>query len=409
MKIASLLGVSLLLASVAPALAQTPIAAGETVRGALTSSSARDKGRFSDCYVLETQPNENYRVLIDGQMDTSLAIGRGFDCQSVDRWDLTTADISPRFIFGHGSELSFSAGGGAYLISARSRNEGSSAERGNYFISVQRRDGASGPILQPGVEILSTNGTASTASGTLPQEKTGQTLKDCDSCPEMVVIRPGSFMMGSPATEEGRGASEGPRHLVTIARAFAMGKYEVTFDEYDACVADKGCRQVADNGWGRGRRPVVNVSFLDALRYASWLSKTTGQAYYLPSESEWEYAARAGTDTPWNTGSAIVADDANILDQFKKTVAVGGYPANAWGLHDTHGNVAEWVQDCMDTGYVGVPTNGGAALSGDCKERRVVRDGSFSEAPAGVRSAHRRAGPSRTANTARGFRVARAL
>jgi formylglycine-generating enzyme required for sulfatase activity len=247
---------------------------------------------------------------------------------------------------------------------------------------------------------------ASTTPSTGIKVAAGQVIQDCDTCPEVVVVPAGSFMMGSPASEGGRYANEGPRHLVSLKHAFAIGKFEVTFDDWNACVADGACLPVLDFGWGQGRRP-VSVLFIEALRYVAWLSQKTGQKYFLPSEAEWEYAARAGSDTPWNTGEAIISDDANILNQFARTVPVGGFPPNAFGLHDTHGNVAEWVQDCFDTGYFGVPADGGAALVVNCPQS-ITRGGGFGSEPRGVRSASRiLVNGGRAFDT--GFRVARAL
>jgi formylglycine-generating enzyme required for sulfatase activity len=182
----------------------------------------------------------------------------------------------------------------------------------------------------------------------------GKTFRDCDVCPEMVVVPAGKFKMGSPAGEEGRSDDEGPRHPVEIAKAFAVGRYEVTFAEWDACVAGGGCNghQPADEGWGRGRRPVINVSWNDAKSYVTWLSKKTGKPYRLLSEAEWEYAARAGTTSPFHFGATITPDQANYDGTYtygagpkgvyrRKTVPVGSFPANDFGLSDMHGNVWE--------------------------------------------------------------------
>ncbi len=238
----------------------------------------------------------------------------------------------------------------------------------------------------------------------------GTIVRDCANfCPEMVVLPAGSFMMGSASTEAGRLANEGPRHAVTFMQPFAMGRREITFAEYDACTIDGGCPgSISDNGWGRGRRPVVNVSWSGAQAYAEWLSKKTGEKYFLPSEAEWEYAARANTLTAWHTGDLIISDDANILNQFQQSVPVGSFPANAFGLQDMHGNVSEWTQDCEDIGYFGVPTDGSVAVSLKC-DSRMVRGGSYESAEADTRSARRVAADHETAAPTIGFRVARAL
>ena len=182
--------------------------------------------------------------------------------------------------------------------------------------------------------------------------------------------------MGSPPTEQGRDSDEGPQHTVTIGYRLAVGVYEVTFAEWDACVAAGGCNDYrpADRGWGRGARPVISVNWNDAQAYVTWLSRKTGKSYRLLSESEWEYVARAGTTTRYHTGDTITSSQANF--NVGRTVEVGSYPANAFGLHDVHGNVWEWTQDCWNGSYRGAPANGSAWESGICA-RRVVRGGSW--------------------------------
>ena len=245
----------------------------------------------------------------------------------------------------------------------------------------------------------------------------GQRFRDCAECPEMVVVPAGSFLMGSPDAEEGRDEDEGPLHRVTFAAPFAVGIYEVTFDEWDACVADGGCggHRPYDEGWGRGRRPVMNVNWEDAQLYVDWLSDRSGWRYRLLSEAEWEYAARAGTTGPFHTGSTISTDQANydgdliygngVWGEYRKrTMPVGSFPANGFGLHDMHGNVWEWVQDCWAADYQGVPNDGAASGSGDCT-MRVVRGGSWVSSPVSLRSANRMGYDDWGAFT--GFRVVR--
>lgn len=309
--------------------------------------------------------------------------------------------------------LTLVSGGGAYGIWIYSSTN-SDSYRLDVALADKRVDSG---FVMPGktVEPWRFAHWAPKASSTTPTPKNasyraGTVFHDCaEACPSMVVVPAGSFLMGSPSTEEGRNSDEGPQHKVNFAHAFAVGRYEVTFDEYDACVADGGCSHKADDhGWGRGRRPVIDVNWSDAQEYVRWLSARTGQAYNLLSESEWEYMARAGTTTPWNTGSAILTDDANILDAFKQPVPVGGFAPNAFGVYDVHGNVAEWVQDCHDVGYFGVPNDGAGAMDGSCEDR-VIRGGGFSSEPVHVRSAAR----GHVAPDARGwevgFRVARSL
>ena len=250
--------------------------------------------------------------------------------------------------------------------------------------------------------------------------------KDCNVCPEMVVVPAGKFDMGSDGSEQGHNANEAPRHAVTFARPFAIGKYEVTFDEWDACVAEKACAAVPDDGWGRGRRPVIHVNFEMANGYVRWLSKKTGRRYRLPSEAEWEYAARGGSTTAWSWGDASTqaCEFGNVGDEtlkpehpdwplhacrdgYAKTSPVGSFKPNKFGLYDTAGNVWEWVEDCYNATYEDAPADGSAWLTGDCV-RRVDRGGGWYNKPEAVRPALRYAGddPKRQNNTL-GFRVAR--
>ena len=223
-------------------------------------------------------------------------------------------------------------------------------------------------------------------------------------------------MMGSPQVEDGRTASEGPVHRVAIAEPFAAGVYEVTFEEWDHCVAEGGCGgyRAADYGFGRGKRPVVAVSWDDAQQYVSWLSTETGRRYRLLNEAEWEYAARAGTATAYHTGDSISTRQANFNGIWTgessrgEPLPVGTFPANAFGLHDVHGNVSEWVQDCWSENYEGAPDGGGAWEAGDCS-RRVLRGCSFGDRASCLRSASRAGMEKAVRSAAWGFRVARAL
>ena len=204
-----------------------------------------------------------------------------------------------------------------------------------------------------------------------------ETTKPPFPMPEMVVIPAGRFWMGSP-DPDGVGFSEAkPLHSVSI-ESFGLSKYEVTFEEYDAFTDATGRERVHDAGWGRGRRPVINVSWQDAVAYTQWLSSQTGENYRLPSEAEWEYAARAGSTTKYSWGNAIGVNRANCNDcgsqwDDKKTAPVGSFSANRWGVHDMHGNVLEWVQDCWNSNYRGAPTDGSAweSEAGDCGMKRI--------------------------------------
>lgn len=245
--------------------------------------------------------------------------------------------------------------------------------------------------------------------------------RDCPDCPEMVVIPAGSFMMGSPGSEEGRFDSEGPLHEVTI-KSFGLARTEATFDQWQACVDGGGCASNPnpdDGGWGRGDRPVINVSWDDAQEYIAWLNtKLESEPYRLPSEAEWEYAARAGTTTPFFFGETISIDQANywppMSSEFfrKKTVPVDELDAaNAWGLRHMHGNVLEWVQDCAHRTYTAAPTDGSAWMDeadGDCSYF-IQRGGSYGDQHEILRSASRSWNDRGWRYYALGFRVARTL
>lgn len=220
----------------------------------------------------------------------------------------------------------------------------------------------------------------------------------------------GSFMMGSPAGETARDNDEGPQRKVMIAKAFAVGKYEVTFAEWDACVAAGGCKHnPGDLGWGRGKRPVINVSWDDITKeYLPWLNGKSGKTYHLLTEAEWEYAARAGTMTPYSTGQTVMQGQAKFLDfayAESKTAVVGSFPPNRFGLHDMHGNVWEWTQDCYRVNYIAAPTDGSAVTSTSCT--RVLRGGAWSYQPDRLRSAARLWKYPGDRSDAFGFRVAR--
>jgi len=210
----------------------------------------------------------------------------------------------------------------------------------------------------------------------------GSAFKDCaHGCPVMIVIPAGRFMMGSPEQESDREDSEGPQHEVTIAKPFAVSKYEVTFDEWDACAAATACPQAADS-WGRGTMPVINVSWVDAKRYVDWLSQVTGKQYRLLTEAEWEYVARAGTRTRYSWGDEARTVDGNCDGcgsqwDLKQTAPAGSFAPNMFGVHDMHGNVWEWVEDSWHENYNAAPTDGSAWLDGADPEFRVARGGSW--------------------------------
>jgi formylglycine-generating enzyme required for sulfatase activity len=282
--------------------------------------------------------------------------------------------------------------------------------------------------------------------------KPKDTFKECDTCPEMVVVPAGSFMMGSPEGEKGRSREESPQHMVTISKPYAVGKFHVTVDQFSAFVAEAGYRadgkcNALDRGtWqltaGRswrdsgfpqtGSHPVVCISWKDAKAYVAWLSKKTGKSYRLLAEAEWEYAARAGNASRFLFGNnerelcryGNGADEAakgrvrrkdswNIAacnDGYAYTAPVGSFLPNAFGLFDMLGNAYQWLEDCWNSGYVGAPTDGSAWTSGTC-DTRIVRGGSWSSKPDYLRPANRMGFTiaSGTGDDYTGFRVARTL
>ncbi len=281
------------------------------------------------------------------------------------------------------------------------------------WFTLEKEEGVKSPQTPPGA-----------ADGA-----SGESFRDCDTCPPMVSVPAGSFSMGAPESEPWSESLERPQRTVSVP-AFAIGAYEVTFADWDRCVAEGGCGGYSppDGGWGRGDQPVIDVSWDDAQLYVAWLSRKTGETYRLPTEAEWEYAARAGTTSPFNTGGTISLQQANFdgswtypdsvwVSGFKyrgRTVPVGTFAPNAFGLHDVHGNVWEWVQDCYFS-YEHAPSDGRASEGrGDAHQRRqpgycdrVVRGGSESDVRRNIRSANR--GMGRWVGGFVGFRVARTL
>ena len=252
----------------------------------------------------------------------------------------------------------------------------------------------------------------------------GKPFTDCTGCPKMVVLPAVRFMMGAKNYSK----VERPFHEVTIGYKFAVSKFEITWDQWEACVSAFVCSNSGpesrggDDGWGKGSRPVINVDWNDAQTYARWLSDKTGHTYRLLSEAEWEYAARAGTTTHYSWGDRtptcsfklyfVVFPPPNWANfnqcSSNRTKPVGSFPANAFGLHDMHGNVWEWTQDCWNGSYSGAPINGGAWESGDCS-RRVLRGGSWRSNFQNLRSASRGRYDTGGRDNDIGFRLARVL
>jgi formylglycine-generating enzyme required for sulfatase activity len=239
--------------------------------------------------------------------------------------------------------------------------------------------------------------------------------------PEMVVMPAGSFEMGC-VSGKGCNDDERPVHQVTFDKPFALGKYEVTFEQYELFAKLRGRPVPGTAGFGKGKQPVVNVFWEDARDYAKWLAEETGKGYRLPTEAEWEYAARAGTRTPFSTGGCINTDQANYDGNGgwedcpatgvyrEKAVEVGSLPANPWGLHEVHGNVWEWVEDCWHEDYEGAPADASAWLDdgGQCG-RRVLRGGAWRSYPEFLRSASRGSFDADSRTYAVGFRLAQDL
>ena len=237
----------------------------------------------------------------------------------------------------------------------------------------------------------------------------GERFRDCPDCPEMVAIAAGRFRMGCVSGLDCFDP-EKPVREVTIPRAFALSVYEVTFEDYDRFTFPN---KMGDAGWGRRRRPVINVSWDEAKEYVAWLSSQTGAEYRLPSEAEWEYAARAGTATKYSWGNEIGSNRANCYggecgDQWEYTAPVGSFAPNGFGLYDMHGNVREWVEDCWNDSYSGAPSDGSAWLRGDCA-KRVLRGGSWFSYPWNLRAAYRGGYTTGLRYDYLGFRVARTL
>ena len=231
------------------------------------------------------------------------------------------------------------------------------------------------------------------------------------SVPEMVAIPAGTFRMGC-VTRGNCDNDERPVHEVSVA-AFDLSTHEVTFAKWDVCAEHGGCRRVSDEGWGRGDRPVVNVSWHDVQQYLSWLSAEMGESYRLPSEAEWEYAARAGTETRYWWGNDLGRGRANCDGcgsqwDDEQTAPVGSFTPNGFGLYDVHGNVREWVQDCWNDSYRGAPSDGRAWSRGDCSFR-VARGGSWTSSAEFVRVSFRGTYYTDRSIISIGFRIARTL
>ncbi len=263
-----------------------------------------------------------------------------------------------------------------------------------------------------------------------------ETIPGCSTYPEMVEVRAGQFLMGSPDNEEGRWDDEGPQRQVTISKPFAVGKYEVTLVQFKEFINStkykvRGMCEIYESGdwelkadlnWENpgfvqdNNHPVVCVAWDDAKAYVKWLSEETGKKYRLLSEAEWEYVARAGTTTAYHFGAEISQDQANYDEMNNGTVEVGRYDCNAFGLCDIHGNVQEWVEDCWHDDYRGAPSDGsawsdGCDSAGDLAgvNTRISRGGAWFDDEVDLRSAFRAGGAAWWRDNKTGFRVAQDL
>lgn len=292
------------------------------------------------------------------------------------------------------------------------------------FPAAEAAAPASGPaaqILARLVQNTDDTGFETPGAGHAFVNDNGNYIRDCAVCPSLAVAPPGRFILGSPAGERARVAAEGPAIVVEIPRAFAIAAHEVTAEQWAACAAEGGCRGYAppSHGWDGPRQPVVSVSFEDAQSYVAWLSSKTGRAYRLPSEAEWEYAARAGAAGPFSFGARLRPEDANYNAAYPyggprapfraRPVAVASFAPNAFGLYDMHGNVWEWTADCWSGSHAGAAADGAprtAAEGGDCA-RRVLKGGAWNTGGWRLRSAHRIGKSAGAREFDNGFRVVR--
>ena len=279
-------------------------------------------------------------------------------------------------------------------------------------IAKARRSGAAA-CISAAIALLPAQAALATDQDSTNQAAPGAVIQDCEVCPELVVVPAGAFRMGD--LSGGGDVDEGPVRTVSIPRPFALARYETTFAQWDACAAAGACRSgVRDLGFGRGDRPAMLVSWEDAQAYAGWLSEMTGKRFRLPSEAEWEYAARAGSETRFPWGDDVGRGNANCdgcgsrFDD-QRTAPAGSLPANAFGIHEMVGNVYEWVRDCGQYGYEGAPSDGSAIEPDAACRQRMMRGGSWLSLPRASRPANRVRNPVGFSDINVGFRVVRDL
>lgn len=277
-------------------------------------------------------------------------------------------------------------------------------------VAMSGRDGRGSAVDMSRRWRLAAAAIAVVAAAACAEPESTDEIRDCDACPAMVSIAPGTFNMGAPDTERNRDDDEGPIHEVVIGRNFAIAKFETSWLEWEACVDDGACvtpsghSMPEGSSWGKDTRPVINVSWNDVQTYLDWISEKTGRVYRLPSEAEWEYAARAGVQARYQHGDdpktlCRVGNGADLATNFnnrndcydrigRETAPVGSYEANPLGLFDLIGNVWEWTQDCWNSSYESAPATGDAWDTGDCTQG-VIRGGSWGSYPHNLRFATR--------------------
>ncbi len=291
--------------------------------------------------------------------------------------------------------------------------EEAAAQSGEATLDSEGMDQLIASLSAEGEEAVATDAPADSAA-----TETGGDgyFRDCVDCPQMARLPAGTFRMGAGANA--RDDAEGPARMVTIAEPFAIAAHEVTYEDWAPCVEAGACPAVTDHGWGGGKHPVVSVSYEDAQKYVGWLSTVTGETYRLPTEAEWEYAARAGGDSAFSFGPTISVEQANFNGQYpyggakgifrEQTTEVESFPPNAFGLYDMHGNAWEWTADCWKPTHAGAPADGSAVAGGDCS-KHVLKGGAWNTGGWRLRSAHRIGKPASKREFDNGFRIARDL
>lgn len=279
-----------------------------------------------------------------------------------------------------------------FILGFTLSNQAHEANAQGVYPDIGPRDIPQAPVIQQGQKL-----------------KPGDIFRDCEACPEMVVVPAGLYLMGSDKYK-----SEKPKRLIRFRKAFAIGRFETTHDEWQACLDAAGCKHKPhDHKWGTNRMPVINVSHAMVQNYAKWLSKKTRQTYRLPSEAEWEYVARAGSKKNYWFGDLVGENRVNCRKCGSPwsgigNAPVGSFPPNPWGVYDMHGNAFEWVEDCWHPNYEGAPKSSAARTDGKC-HFRVIRGGSWYYYSRMSRSANRQKNPATVKSYWLSFRLVREL